>query len=308
MKYKDYYEILGVNKTATDDEIRKAYRKLAKKYHPDANPNNSGAEAKFKEIGEAYDVLSDKEKRQKYDQFGNNANFYNGSDFDPHQYGFNNYSYHFESDLDGDYSDFFKMFFGDDLFSGMTNKGSRRNLNMKGQDVEAELNITATEAYYGAEKSFSINVNGEIKTITVKIPKGIIDGEKLRLKGKGHISQFNNTPGDLYLIIKIAEDKNIKMEDLDLYTNLEIYPWEAALGAHKSIKIFDKTITLSIPKGVQTDKKIRLLGKGYKNRKGNVGNLYITIKIVNPKVMDDKTIELYKQLSDHMNINKTRLS
>lgn len=305
MKYKDYYEILGIKKEATEDEIRKAYRKLAKKYHPDANPNNSKAEEKFKEVGEAYDVLSDKDKRQKYDQFGNNAEFYHGSDFDPNQYGFNNYSYHFESDLNGEYSDFFKMFFGDDIFGNMSNKSSKSYSQIKGQDIEAQLEVTITEAYYGVEKSFSINIDGMIKSITVKIPKGILNGEKLRLKGKGHVSQYSNTSGDLFLIIKIIEDKNIKIDGLDLYTELLIFPWEAALGANKKIKILDKTLTLSIPKGVQTDKKIRLLNKGYKNRKGDIGNLYIKIKIVNPKEMDEKTIELYKQLDEHISKSKT---
>lgn len=296
MKYRDYYEILGVDKKADSNEIRKAYRKLAKKYHPDHNPDNDAAEAKFKEAAEAYEVLSDKEKRQKYDQFGHDFNGRAGADFDPGSYGFN--SGGFQSG-GGDYSDFFNMFFGNDIFGGMNGMGGRgRSRSTKGQDVEATMHLTIEEAYHGGKKTFTLHgVNRS--SITVNIPKGMSSGEKIRLKGKGEPSPYGGPDGDLKLVIQVDNSKGMALDGLNISSDLEVYPWEAWFGCEKAVETLDGTSKVKIPGRIQSGKKIRLKDKGFKNRKNQQGHLVLTIKIVNPTSLSTEQEAHYEAMTHH---------
>lgn len=308
MKYKDYYETLGVTKSASNDEIKKAYKKLAKKYHPDLNPGDKTAEEKFKEINEAYEVLVDEQKRKKYDTFGQGYNFQNGADFDPSQYGFGGFN-----DGNADFSDFFNMFFGGnqsfssrsystsgfnikDMFSG-------RGRHKKGEDVETEIEIDIREAYEGASKTIGFTSNGETKKISVKIPSGILPGKKIKLKEQGGRGINGGRNGDLYLKVKIRDNDEFKLEGLDLIKDVKLSPWEAALGCDIIVQTIKDKIKIKIPSGIQTDEKIKLKGLGYKDMNGNKGNLYVKTKIVNPKHMSEEEKKLYEKLSQISNFN-----
>ncbi|NLL05955.1 MAG: J domain-containing protein [Clostridiaceae bacterium] len=305
MKYKDYYNILGVDKNATSDAIKKAYRKLAKKYHPDANPNDKKAEEKFKEVSEAYEVLGDAEKRKKYDTFGSEVNFQDGYDFDPSSYGFaNNVRYEYRTNVGGGYSDFFNSFFGEDgfdlgsIFGGVGTKHRRQSYAAKGSDVEAIIEILPEEGFVGIEKSVSIRGRNGEKSLSFKIPKGVKDGEKIRFKGQGRPGINGGSNGDLYLIVKFKKGSRFEIEGKDLFTTLDIMPWEAALGDEKPIETLDGRILIKIPPGIQTDNKIRVAGKGYTDRSGIRGDLYIKMRIVNPKIISPEVKKLYSKLRD----------
>ena len=289
MKFRDYYDVLGVDKSADVKTIRKAYRKLAKEFHPDHNPDNIEAEDKFKEISEAYEVLSDQDKRQKYDQFGHDYQGRGGSDFDPSSYGYGG-----TGNAGGNYSDFFNMFFGEDVFGGMAN--GRTNRSVKGQDVEATLHMTIEEAYNGGKRSFTLN-GANRSSITVSVPKGIISGEKMRLKGKGQESPYGGEHGDLILNIKVDDSKQMRLDGLNIHVTLELYPWEAWFGCEKTVKTLKGATHVKIPKSITTGKKIRLKDKGFKNRKGQQGHQYITINIVNPNSLTLEQETLYRKLA-----------
>ncbi len=296
MKYKDYYEILGVDKKADETTIKKAYRKLAKKYHPDTNPNNKASEEKFKEIGEAYEVLSDKEKRSKYDQFGSNYNYGNGANFDPSQFGYSFNGSRGGSSASG-FSDFFDMFFSDGfnsggIFSGRRggNKSSGRT-RLKGRNYESELTINLKDGINGDSKS--VLIGG--KKINIKIPVGIKDGGKIKLKGQGEKIQ-GGSPGDLYLKIKLKPERGYTLNGTDIEKKIDIFPWEAYFGIEKNVKILNSNIKLKIPGGIKGGGKIKLPGKGYYDSKGKRGNLFIKINIVNPDNLDAESEKLYKRL------------
>lgn len=293
MKYKDYYQVLGVDKTADVKAIRKAYRNLAKEYHPDHNPDNAVAEEKFKEISEAYEVLSDKDKRQKYDHFGHDYQGHGGSDFDPSRYGFDGGGF---SNSGGNYSDFFNMFFGDDLFSNMGGRSNRRGQSVKGQDVEATMHLSIQEAYNGGKRTFTLH-GSDRSSITVTVPKGIMSGEKMRLKGKGEPSPYGGGNGDLILKIEVDNGQKMVLDGLNIQVVQDIYPWEAWFGCEKSVKTLDGNMMVKIPKTIQSGKKIRLKDKGFKNRKGQVGHQYITMNIVNPSQLTEEQEAAYKKLA-----------
>jgi len=305
MKYKDYYSILGLDKNATQDEIKKAYRKLAKKYHPDANPNDKKAEEKFKEVNEAYEVLSDPEKRKKYDAFGSTYNFQDGFDFDPSSYGFgDNVRYEYRTNVGGDYSDFFKIFFGEDgfdlgsIFSGFGSQRRRKSYPAKGSDIESVIEISPEEGFAGAEKSVSIRTRSGDRSLSFRIPKGVKDGEKIRLKGQGEPGTNGGSNGDLYLTVKFKKGGKFEIDGKDLTTTLDVMPWDAALGGEKTVDTLEGRILIKIPPGIQTDNKIRVAGKGYIDRNGSRGDLYIKIRIVNPKIMSSEVRRLYEKLRD----------
>lgn len=310
MKYRDYYEILGVDKKATQDEIKKAYRKVAKKYHPDAHPGDKGSEDKFKEANEAYEVLGDTEKREKYDQFGREGQFANGADFDPSKYGFgNNVRYEYRQGSNSDFSDFFNMFFGGGdpfgafdegggIFGHKARRGGRftQSRQIRGEDSEAILEITPAEGFSGAEKRISLRTSAGEKTISLKIPAGIKPGEKIKLAGQGGPGMNGGVNGDLYLRIEFRRDSGLEPDGLNLESQIELYPWEAALGTEISYNTLDGKISVRIPGGIQTGNRIRVAGKGYRDRSGNRGDLYLKVKMVNPERLSKGELDLYEQL------------
>lgn len=298
MKYKDYYEILGVKKDADEKEIKSAYRKLAKKYHPDLNKGDDAASEKFKEISEAYEVLSDKDKRKKYDTFGSNYDFSAGYDFDPSQYG-----YTYSTGGSGtDFSDFFETIFGssrrggggfniDDIFGGFSGTGGRTKSRQNKSKFESELTISIKEAYSGTEKNVSLSYGSEVFDIDVKIPSGITRGKKIRVKGQKY-----GLLGDIMFKINIRDEKNMTLDGLDIEITENIYPWTAALGGTKTVDALDGKLKLKIPQNFVGGNKMRLASRGFKDLKNNVGDLYVKFNIVNPTKLSEKQIELYKEL------------
>lgn len=308
MEFKDYYKILGVNKKATKDDISKAFRKLAVKYHPDKNPNDKVAEEKFKEITEANEVLSDPEKRKKYDTLGANWNQYQtgGGGFEDFfsQYGGGRQggtSYEFSGDF-GDlfggttgFSDFFENIFGQGGGRGSKFHGAQQRKE-KGQDFEATLYVSLEEAYNGTSKD--VIING--KKLRIKINPGTREGDKLRLKDQGGASRSGKVIGDLYLTIKIERHPFYEIDRDDLYYDLTIDLYTAVLGGKKKVKLINgKTINLDIPKGTDTDSIFRIGNFGLK--KSGVGedrgDLFVRIRIETPKDLSKKEIELFKELS-----------
>ncbi len=314
MKYRDYYEILGVKKEATQDQIKKAYRKLAKKYHPDTNPGDKKAEERFKEINEAYEVLGSEEKRKKYDQLGNQFNFANGFDFDPSHFGFNNMHYKYRTSGTGGFSDFFDMFFGDggididDLFTmggrnGFTKRGFTANSSanyqnrIRGEDKEAEIKISVVDGLLGAERHISIESPKGRKTLSVKIPKGIQPGGKIRLTGQGGKGVNGGPDGDLMLIVRFKEDE-YELKGYDIIQKIEVTPWVAALGGDVKVRTPESKIIVKIPKGIRNGGSIRIPGKGYYNSIGGRGDLFIKVYINNPEYLSHKQLELYEKLKE----------
>jgi curved DNA-binding protein len=309
MKFRDYYQVLGVDKKASQQEIKKAYRKMAKKYHPDAHPGDKASEDKFKEANEAYEVLGDEEKRKKYDQFGAQGQFHNGADFDPSAYGFgNNVRYEYRQGSSNDFSDFFNMFFGGDspfdsfgggdIFGQRRGGGSRfnRSSRMKGEDSEAVLTITPNEGFSGGERRISLRTSSSERTISLKIPAGIKPGEKIKLSGQGGPGINGGSNGDLYLKVDFTHNNAFELNGLNIEAQIVLYPWEAALGAEKPFQTLDDKISVKVPAGIQSGNKIRVAGKGYRDRKGSRGDLFLRVKIVNPEKLSKAQLDLYEQL------------
>lgn len=308
MQYKDYYKTLGVDESATQAAIKKAYRKLAKDYHPDTHPGNQELENKFKELNEAYEVLGDPEKRKRFDQLKKQQGFQNGVEFDPHQYGFNfsrnsKQETYNQSKSSSDFSDFFEAFFGGasgfnetDIF-GDSNFSSHAS-DQQELDVEAEVSISLDEAYHGTQKQFIINLGNQEKKLSVKIPAGIVSGERIKLKGQGHRSAGGSLRGDLFIRINILSEKNRKIEGLDIYQTMYLSPWEAALGAEITIESLDSGIKVKIPSGSQSGKKMKLSGKGYRDRRGKKGDLYLELMIKNPESLSASEKKHYEILRD----------
>lgn len=314
MEFKDYYKILGVDKTATQDDIKKAYRKLAMKYHPDRNPGDKTAEEKFKEITEANEVLSDPEKRKKYDMLGANWKNYQhtGRGFDDFfsQFGGQRRNkegsaFEFSGDFSdlfgnlGGFSDFFESFFGGRSRSSESNFNFGTNKSKSSAiDVEADLNITLEDAFNGSERQ--INIDG--KKLKIKINPGIKDGQKLRLKNLGR-SRVNGGPkGDLYLKIHILNHPFYEIKDDDLYFNLDIDLFTAVLGGRENIKTLDgKRISLNIPEGTESGKILRLRNLGMIKEDGTRGDLFVKVHVNIPKNLTEEEKNLFKKLRDMRN-------
>ena len=336
--YKDYYKLLGVSKSAAQDEIKKSYRKLAKQYHPDANKNNPAATEKFKEIGEAYEVLKDPEKRSRYDQLGSNWKAYSrsgagagagwpgGSQWqNAGTGGSNNFSgAGFDyGDLGSDFSDFFETFFGrgsdsrfQDFSSSYGGQGSGgkqsqrtgwrgKRTSEKGQDVQSKLTITLREAFYGTERSLKLqSQDGKLRTINVKIPKGIKDGGKIRVTGEGGKSGSGGASGDLYLMIEISRHHFFTRKEDNLYCELPVTISEAIFGASIDVPTFAGNVLVKLPAGTQSGKTLRLKGKGMPLIKSTeAGDLHAKIKIVIPENMTGEQKKLLEEFSKIYNEN-----
>jgi len=290
---EDYYSILGVKKEASAAEIKKAYRKLAMKYHPDHTKGNKGAEEKFKKISEAYAVLSDKDKRQEYDTFGSEGFHQRFSQEDIFR-GF-------------DFGDIFREFgFGGAGFSGTRGGGRRFNFGggqqqarVKGSDLVYELPLTLREVATGVSKTVSFQHQDRNENLTVKIPKGLITGKQVRLAGKGNPSPYGGPPGDLFIKSKVLDDPKFSARQYDLYLNQELKLSEAILGVTVSVPtIDDKLLSLKIPPGTKHGTKMRLSGHGLPEmKKGQKGNLYVRIQIKIPKNLTKEQQELVEKLA-----------
>lgn len=302
MEYKDYYKILGVDKKADQKTIKSHYRKLAKKYHPDLNPDDKVAQEKFKEVSEAYEVLSDPEKRQKYDTFGSNYNFQGGANFDPSQYG-----YSYSSTGNGsDFSDFFDLIFGgskkrdsgrsggfdfSDIFSDLGGRRGGRG-SKKAQDIyESDLTVSIQDAYQGTTRSLGLNYQGKTIDIDVKIPAGITDGKKIRVNGAKY-----GLPGSVLFKIHVMDGMNLSLKGVNLTKLVEITPAQAALGDHITVTTLDGKIKLKVPSHVKSGHKLRVPNKGFKDMKGKRGDLYIEFKISLPAKLSPEEIKCYEEL------------
>jgi len=309
MKFQDYYERLGVEKTATDDEIKKQYRRLARKYHPDVSKEND-AEEKFKLVKEAYEVLKDKEKRKMYDQMGHNKDgsaFNPPPDFDFNQHqqahgGGQHYS-HFDG---GDFSDFFENMFGD-RGAGFRQQRTR---DRKGEDAHVKLTITLEEAYKGDKKTVQLQephtaANGQVsyetKKLNIKIPAGVTNGQKIRLKGQGNPGVGHGAKGDMYITVNIAPNKEFSLEGKNIGYTLAIAPWEAALGAEINCPTLGGAIKLKIAPNSESGKKLRLKGRGMPGK--TPGDEIVTLKVVLPKADTDEAKAFYKKMKEELDFN-----
>lgn len=285
MQYKDYYKILGVSRDAKTDDIKKAYRQLAKKYHPDIN-KEAGAEEKYKEINEAYEVLKDPEKRSKYDTLG--MNWQQGQDFTPPP-GWQSSGRRVE--FDGDFSDFFQTLFGGSGgfggFGDIFGQASGHRQHPMARDSEADLTLKLEDAVKGG--TFSLRLGS--RTLSVNIPKGITDGTKLTLRGK------SETGGDLHLNIHIEADPVYEINGYDLTREIKVPVYDAVLGKDLTVDTLTGQVTLKMPPGIQDGQKLRLRGKGMPKRDGSNGDLFVKVKIEIPRHLNSRQKELWQELS-----------
>lgn len=291
MEYKDYYKILGVSRTATPEEIKKAYRTLARKYHPDVSKEEN-AEEKFKEVGEAYEVLRDKDKRAQYDQFG--GQFRHGQSFSPPP--------GWEENLGGFGQGNFSSFF-ENMFGGMGGMGGGRSDNFfaRGEDVNAKITISLEDAFHGANKSIRRPAGAtQTGTVSVKIPAGIEPGKKIRLTGQGKAG-MNGKPGDLYLEIQIAPHSLYRLDGKDVYLDLPIAPWEAALGAKITAPTLAGKISLNIPAGARSGQKMRLKGRGLPGK--TAGDQFVVLQIMTPPANTAEAKKFYQQMAEKLPFN-----
>jgi curved DNA-binding protein len=292
MEFVDYYQVLGVPKTATQDEIKKAYRKLARKMHPDLNPNDKEAHKKFQQINEANEVLGDPEKRKKYDQYG--KDWQHAEQFEQarqsRQQSWGGPSQSFSGEYEeGAFSDFFESLFGGPGRSG-------RQAKFRGQDYQASLQISLKDAY--TTHQHTLTVNG--KNIRITIPAGVEDGQVIKLRGYGEPGVNGGPAGDLYITFSIADDPNFKRAGYDLYTTATIDLYTAVLGGEPVIDTFNGKVKLKVAPGTQNGTRVRLKGKGFPvyKEEGEFGDLYVTYQVQIPSHLTEKQKELFTELSN----------
>ncbi|WET11251.1 MULTISPECIES: DnaJ C-terminal domain-containing protein [unclassified Pseudomonas] len=302
MDFKDYYKILGVEPTADDKAIKTAYRKLARKYHPDVSKEKD-AEAKFKDASEAYEALKSADKRAEYDElrkYGQHGQPFQGPP------GWQSRGGYSGGEDQGDFSDFFSSIFGarGDGFSG----GQRRSTGRKGQDVEMQLSVFLEETLSTESKQISFqvpqydasgrHVSNTVKSLNVKIPSGVTDGERIRLKGQGAPGIGGGANGDLYLIVKFAPHPTFEVEGENLVITVPVAPWELALGTEVAVPTLTGKINLKVPAGSQNGQRMRAKGHGLMNKGGQRGYLFIQLKVVMPKEASEEVLGLWKALAD----------
>ncbi len=295
MKFKDYYKVLELeDNKVTIDEIKSAYRKQAKKYHPDVNVGSKLAEERIKDINEAYRILTITATKRKYDRKWN--------------YNIGSKKKKKKQKTSGEVAgEFFNMFFGN---SEIKEEIAQSKLpQIKGENIETELTISIEEGFYGADKKIALkDLEGKDKIITIKIPEGIQNGEKIRILGQGKEGKNGGKNGDLYLKINIEDGKKYKLQGTDLYTTLLITPWEAALGGKAKVNSIDDTKTqVFIPRGIQSGEIIEIPEKGYKTQKGERGKLIAQIKIVVPEKLSKEEVEIFKRLKEISKFNPRRI-
>lgn len=295
----DYYDVLGVNRGASQDDIKRAYRKKAKQYHPDTNQSDPKAEERFKEVNEAYEVLSDPDKRKQYDQFGANwQHFQNGG------FGGNGQANYSNVNVD-DLSDIFSSIFGSGgpagntggFSSGFGNTsgfGQQRRTQSKGQNIEQPVQIALREAYNGTQRLFSKNG----RQLKVNIPAGADNGTKVRLKGEGNPSPYGGQPGDLYLVVEILDDAQFERKGDDLYVDVTVDMFTALLGGTAEVPTMSRPVKLKVPAGTQSGAKFRLSGKGMPvlRQKNQYGDLYARMMVSVPKNLTEEQQALAEQL------------
>ncbi|MBN3927670.1 DnaJ C-terminal domain-containing protein [Nostoc sp. NMS4] len=298
--FKDYYAILGVSKTATPEEIKRVYRKLARKYHPDLNPGDNDAETKFKELNEANEVLSDPEKRQKYDRFGQHWNNPGYTEAPPPS-GTNVGTTDF--DQYGDFDSFINDLLGRSRRKTPTGGFDDFNGGFRSQapapDTEAAIALTFSEAFHGVQKRLQL----DDETINVRIPAGAKPGSRIRLKGKGRPSPFSQQRGDLYLTIEVLTHPFYRFEGDNLVCDIPIRPDEAVLGAEISVPTPDGSVTMKVPKGVRSGQSLRLRGKGWTLPKGGRGDLFAKLQIVTPQDLSAIEQEYYEKIQANTSFN-----
>jgi curved DNA-binding protein len=308
VQYKDYYESLGVPRTASDADIKKAFRKLAREFHPDVAKDKKKAEERFKEINEAYEVLSDPAKRKKYDELG--ANWKSGADFRPPP-GWGGFGgsgggfgggagrgQRYEFTGTG-FSDFFEQLFGGRGRGGGRGFGGVQfedeDFAARGRDIEGDIMVTLEEARSGSVRSVTVQHNSRTETHQVKIPAGVTEGQRLRLAGRGEAG--SGGAGDLYLRVRLAKHPDFEVEEHNLIYEAELAPWEAVLGANISVPTLDGRVNIRIPPGTQAGQKLRVRGRGLPQRGGSNGDLIVITRIDVPTSISESERKLWEQLA-----------
>jgi curved DNA-binding protein len=335
VQYKDYYQVLGVTRTASADDLRKAFRKLAREYHPDVAKDKKTAEGKFKEINEAYEVLSDPEKRKKYDELG--ANWKQGADFRPppgwsgegqprsrsSSRGMNPDDDEFHYGGTG-FSDFFEQFFSNaNRGAGAGFRGAGGGASLRGNDLEADIMVTLEEAMHGSVRTVNMRRNvpcgnchgtgilnqracphcrgegyvAKADSYQVKVPAGVRDGQKLRLSGKGETGQGQGPAGDLYLNVRFARHPDFTVEGANLVYELDLAPWEAVLGTNVDVPTLHGKVAIKIPAGTNNGQKLRVRGKGLPVKDGVPSDLFVVVAVKVPTKISDAEKEHWEQLA-----------
>lgn len=291
MKYKNYYKILGLkNEKVTDEEIKLAYRHLAKMYHPDINGGNESITEKFKEVNEAYHVLGDEASRKKYDRMYFAYKFKDGFSFDGTKD---------KVDAENGFSEMFNMVFGKKDEPKVKTNLDKKDYPTIGEDLESEIDISLEEAFFGAEKKIAFKTTqGSLKTISVKVPRGIRAGEKIRLANQGKPGKNGGANGDLYIKVNILKHERFRIEGADLILDLPLSPWEAMLGCEVEIQNIDSNIFILVPECVISGERLRVASCGYLDGMGGRGDLLLEIKIMIPKNPTEEEKALFEKLRD----------
>ncbi len=307
VRFKDYYEVLGVARGASEDDIRKSFRKLARQYHPDVAKDKKAAEEKFKEINEAYEVLSDPDKRRKYDELG--PNWKQGAEFRPppgwqgaRGRAAGGQDFEFEFGGTG-FSEFFEQLFGSRGrprgFDGFSSRGfdTGGEVHARGQDVEGDILVSLDEVMHGSVRTITVRTERGTESHQVRIPAGVSEGQKLRVAGRGAAGAGGGAAGDLYLRVRLARHPDFEVEGHDLICELEIAPWEAVLGAALSVPTLAGSVNIKVPPGTQGGQRLRVRGRGLPKRGDGHGDLFVRLQVQTPASVSERERALWEELA-----------